>query len=855
MNLREKYNAFISYSHAADGKLAPAIQAGLENFAKPWFKIRNLNIFRDESNLTISPNLWGKIQQALDNSNYLIYMASPESAKSKWVIQEISYWLENKSLDTILIVLTDGELKWRNNGLTPFNERNSLPEILEEKVLEEPLFGDFTNLRKHDDLSLNNPLFKNEVLKIASQLHNKEPKELASEEVRTHKRMVRVRNIALIALVTLFLTATGAAFVAYINANKARIERDIAQANYLMSEAKDQFDISPSLALKLAEIALNKNTDSSIERSAYEIAIKTTYPQIILNEKAPLTSTIFSPDGSFILTGSEDGVPKLWSLDGAPVKEFKKNITGVSSLAFSKDGQNILYSSSNQFAFLSSINGSFVKKIHKSGYTISSVAFSPVEKYIATGSWDSCVQLWDWGGNEIKELKGPKKAIRSVVFSPKGEYILAGSWDGKAYLWDLTGKLIRIFEGHEKEISEVVFSPNGNFILTGSYDKTAFLWDLGGNIIQRFIGHRDFVSSVAFSPDGNTILTGSWDRTAILWNLKGQIIRQFKYHSAEISSVAFSPNGKYIITGSWDKTACVWNLTSNMIKEYKGHTDQIRSMVLSADGKYLATCSWDETICLWYINDDTVKRIKKIKKDLQYIKKLAFSADQKSIVIAFSNSVIAWHIIQDTIQELEGDNLDLKIFSLPKNDWDLLRSEIMKAKAVASSSDSKRFIFTTRDTAFLQDLDENVIQEFVGHNKEVTSAAFSFDGKFILTGSKDNTARLWDLKGNFIQEFKGHMDIITSVALSPNGKFILTGSEDNTARLWDLKGNPIQEFRGHSDCITSVLFSKDGTRIITGSDDKTIRVWEVSPINLKSMFKKNILSEIDKRTLKKYKIN
>jgi len=51
------YNAFISYSHAADGKMAPALQEGLEKFAKPWYKIRNLNIFRDEASLSASPHL------------------------------------------------------------------------------------------------------------------------------------------------------------------------------------------------------------------------------------------------------------------------------------------------------------------------------------------------------------------------------------------------------------------------------------------------------------------------------------------------------------------------------------------------------------------------------------------------------------------------------------------------------------------------------------------------------------------------------------------------------------------------------------------------------------------------------
>ena len=122
------YNAFISYSHAGDDKLALALQIALERFAKPWYKVRNLNIFRDEASLSASPHLWTNIQSALQQSEYLIYMASPTSAASVWVNKEVEYWLEHKSIDNVLIALTDGEMKWddeNKNFLNPNN--NSLP--------------------------------------------------------------------------------------------------------------------------------------------------------------------------------------------------------------------------------------------------------------------------------------------------------------------------------------------------------------------------------------------------------------------------------------------------------------------------------------------------------------------------------------------------------------------------------------------------------------------------------------------------------------------------------------------------------------------------------------------------------
>jgi hypothetical protein len=100
------YKAFISYSHAADGKLAPAIQSALQNFAKPWYRLRTIKIFRDETNLSVSPSLWPSILEALKSAEYFILLASPEAARSKWVQKELEYWINNRSVQKLLIIKT-----------------------------------------------------------------------------------------------------------------------------------------------------------------------------------------------------------------------------------------------------------------------------------------------------------------------------------------------------------------------------------------------------------------------------------------------------------------------------------------------------------------------------------------------------------------------------------------------------------------------------------------------------------------------------------------------------------------------------------------------------------------------------
>jgi WD40 repeat protein len=111
----------------------------------------------------------------------------------------------------------------------------------------------------------------------------------------------------------------------------------------------------------------------------------------------------------------------------------------------------------------------------------------------------------------------------------------------------------------------------------------------------------------------------------------------------------------------------------------------------------------------------------------------------------------------------------------------------------------------------------NAIAVLGGHGSAVESAAFSPDGKRIVTASADKTARLWDAEtGKPIGELKGNEGPVRSAAFSPDGKRIVTASSDGSVRLWDAEtGKPIGELKGVAGgAETRVSFSPDGERIV-----------------------------------------
>ena len=111
----------------------------------------------------------------------------------------------------------------------------------------------------------------------------------------------------------------------------------------------------------------------------------------------------------------------------------------------------------------------------------------------------------------------------------------------------------------------------------------------------------------------------------------------------------------------------------------------------------------------------------------------------------------------------------------------------------------------------------------VGHGDVVTSAAFSPDGKTVVTGSGDHDARLWSIASGRSVILRGHFEAVADASFSPDGSWIVTAGP-GAAGLWRTSSAKlVQLLFGHRRPLTSAVFSPDGTRIYTASLDGTVR--------------------------------
>ena len=303
-------------------------------------------------------------------------------------------------------------------------------------------------------------------------------------------------------------------------------------------------------------------------------------PAVLTGHSGRVYSVAFSPDGSMLASGCDQGV----NPDGSPVsggcrvrlwdlatRTCAATLTGPQgatfSVAFSPDGTMLASGNSNHPVHLWRLTGRFRKggTILSGATDVLSVAFSPDGSMLATGNCDKTVQLWHADTRTcVATLSGHSGWVHSVAFSPDGSTLATGSSDHTVRLWDThTRTCTATLTGHSEIVREVAFSPDSATTLaSASADNTIRLWDAGTRTcVATLTDTFNPLFSVTFSPDGTTLASGGLDKTVRLWDAATRTcVATLTGHSEPVASVAFSPDGTTLASSSHDKTVRLWQL-------------------------------------------------------------------------------------------------------------------------------------------------------------------------------------------------------------------------------------------------------------------------------------------------------
>lgn len=642
-------------------------------------------------------------------------------------------------------------------------------------------------------------------------------------------------------------------------------------------------------------------------------------PKLVLPEghKAKVYSAFFSPDNNCILT-SGDKTAKLWDANSGLLLTELTSQSYVYKAIFSPDGSRIVTVSEDKTIVIwNSKNG--LKENVLTGHTdyVNLVLFTPDGKNLITSSADNSIRIWNFidGKEKYNFINAHKNSIKNINLSADGSMLVSASKDNTAKVWDIK-KGILLFEliGQKGEITNAVFSPDNQKIVTTSRDGSVFVWDAktGTNILKLAVEKRN-VYDAKFSNDGKKIITAS-EYSAKIWDaLSGQMLHNCKNGYDEILSIAISPDRKKFAATSSDNNIIIWDIENGLaLTKFQGHKKKVGVPIFSSKGDKLLTYSEDCTAKVWESNSGKI--IFELESKMKQIEGAFFLKDDLNIITLGKRELNLWNKNNGTIKwdisgsigklpgsiipvdrnfihekskriiTIKGDTAAViniesgeTIFNIIENNtnisnacfsnqgnliatgsykgivriWNSITGSQIASFSLARESLISCVSFSPDDKKVAIALDNNSIEIYDIENKKIdfkltegvtqilqdgfvksawiNSINYSPNGLYLAAAGDDKVVRVWDVKnGLLVNSFKDHTSKVQTVQFSPDGSLIITASQDNTARIWHVEQKKMIAVLRHNNWILGAFFSKDGTKAITFSGDNYVSIWNVN---------------------------
>jgi WD40 repeat protein len=829
-----EYEAFISYSHAADNDLAAALQRTLNRIARPPYKWREWwppRVFRDQTNLAAAADLGGEIRSALMGSSSFVLLASPPAAQSHWVNEEVTMWCANKPRDRLFIALTEGSLAW-DDARSDFDpaQTDALPPALYGVFDAEPLWVDLSGVSVVGTAT-RDPRFLDGAATLAAAIRGTEKYELTGEDARQHRRTRRLvgSGISLLALLTLL--ATIAAIYAVIQRGHADHRAKLATSRQLAAEASAKLDVDPAQSLVLAARATTTaETGEAINSLRQALRASRLRSQIATGAK--VFDVEVGPGGRLIAAALGNGSVRIWNgRTRKGIATLRLNHRhAVNSVSFSRDGRRLLGVGRYGGAAVWSTTGGRVSRLASFDRSQPAAgALSPDGTLAATADPIlGFVRLWHAGTGRPAgpPLRPPGKvtAVRDVAFDKSGSRLI-GATDSRVTIWNLrTGKRT-VLQPHEGIVWSVAFSPDGHHVAAGFEDNAARLWDLRTGETVELSGHEGAVTHVAFNPDGSLLVTASQDETAGIWNVRnGKMLAQLRGDTGNVESALFAAHGATVLTGSDDGTVRFWSVAADTVLAAVGaprpdvpsDRKALLSVAFDPSGKHLLTAGKDRTARVWDVRSGAVLRtMQNGRTGGDWVESARFDASGRYVLAAGDDGKVRiWKLSTGApptvLGGAEGGPLHDAAFS-PDG----------RLVAAGGQMGTVR-VWRWRPRELVRTL---------GHpgdgTRVVDGVAFSPDGRLI-AAARDRTVRFWRSDdGNSVVVLPAPHPL-TSIAFDPTGELLAAGDANGAVSIWEVGTQQLlTRFTGHSQLVSGVAFSADGRYLATVGEDGIAKVWTV----------------------------
>lgn len=852
-----KYWAFISYSHR-DKVWGDWLHRSLETYRVPKRLVggqsrngpvpaRVYPVFRDREELPVSSDLGTNIVDGLKQSRYLVVICSPNSAKSRWVNEEIRYFKALGREDRVLALIVDGEPN-ASAGKPGFcSEQECFPEALRfvlgadgrlSDCCTEPLAADVRPVgdgRHNAKLKLLAGILGVDFNALRQREHERQRRRLLAWLSISGAVSLAMGSLAAIAFYQR-LQAQEQRAVADRQRKEAELQRQKAETNEhearlrlaALYEERGRDELlkgEPGRAAPFLAAAYAENPDRATVKFLLATSIKTLEGQcaVLDGHLQSLVLAAYNQDGSRLATAERGGTVKVWNpAEGKLLRSFDSQQPDTPTKILFHEG-SLFIAGQGTIRACDLATGKVRTFLH---------GFSPIHDLVLASDGsslvsvsernlqgeDATIKVWNIAtGMTVSAFSHGHKTF-SARLSKDGRRLLTTGDDAAACVWDLATKTKLLDLPHCAPPSRALWSPDEASIVTIGEKSGFCVWDAHTGRQTTVPGPDDMNPEVLeFNSSGDKLLIGGFARIGVMsWPAKAinPLEVEFKAFHAR-----FSPDGKAVVVWpSSGEGVQVWSAESGqLLATLSGHASRPMDAVFSPDGRFIATVGMDQRGIVW--DWKRLKGTPPIKTGFEYpVGAAAFGVD--NLVVAKplgAPHVCAW---QSETGQLKA-SIDHPVDKSSGGLFNGLQTSLSRrvARLATAGPDRTARVWEYRNGRLLQTLQ-------IGHRASAIN--LSSDGSKLLVSTGFNAA-VWDVdSARPLLNFAGPFSNVSTVKLSPEANLALI-ADDAGVTAWSTQtGARIYSLSGHNGAVTDLKFTPQGCRVVTVGKDKTVRLWDAA---------------------------
>ena len=562
-------------------------------------------------------------------------------------------------------------------------------------------------------------------------------------------------------------------------------------------------------------------------------------------------AAVFSPDGSLIVSGGNDGGVILWNTESGEIEailsptDYREELN-TDQVAFSPDGHYVLVSFENlgsngatpdddrhELRIIDIETGEVVQIVGGEGYSAGTLTFSPDGSQFLAGLTSGEIWIWDFEPDaEIyNDLVGTFTALPDDEDSGDTEESESAE-DEEAFEFPVA--VARLQEHRAGElILDMGFNEDGTLLFTAGEDYDIIIWDWQTQEMVRVLdGHTDNVVAAAFIPGTNQLLSTSRDRNIIVWNLdNGEIIRMMTGHESLPEALAVTYDGNRAVTGSLSSAlAIVWDLeVVDFSNDFDSGTDEIRRVAYHPDGVWVATLSLDlapldddPTLNLW--NPQTGELVQTFENHPWGGYDLGFVLDNYTIVsvtgtrLAFSDIETGETTPADRLYDGNGTLL-----------WDIDVHPDGR-QIVGATQGGDLLLWTIVDDS-LEETDDVTLQIFedISNGIRLLTVEYNPDNPTQVFVTSNTRVFTFDLTtGEIVGNFVGHTESAVGMAVNAERQILVTTDFRRDVFVWNYETHELLNvLTFHTGVVWGVDIDPTGRFVATSAENGEVLLWDL----------------------------